>query len=59
MGLFGINREQQFRVCSHVKSCASPHMARGELKPLYREEKEVGKTTVYKESIAFQWLSHC
>ena len=42
MGLFGINRELQFRVCSHGEPCTSPHTAR-EGEHFYKGKKEVGR----------------
>ena len=58
MGLFEISRELQFRVCNHGEAHSSAHTAREE-ELFYREEKEVGRATVNKESTAFHWQSCC
>lgn len=58
MGLLAISRELQFRVCNHGDLCASPPKAR-EGEHVHREEKEVGRTGINTEPMAFQWLSPC
>ena len=57
IGLFGISRELQLRVCSHGEPRESPRKAREE--HFYREEKEVGRAIVNKESMTFHWLRAC
>ena len=56
MGLFGISRELQFRVCNQGESCASSPRAREGY--LYSGEKEVGRVTVNRVH-GFSWLSPC
>lgn len=51
-----ITRELQFRVCNHAEPHASLHVAR-EGEHFNREEKEVGRPIVDKESMIFHWLS--
>ena len=52
MGLCGISKELQFRVCNHGEDHASSHVARaGEL--FHREEKEVGRAIVNEEFMLF------
>ena len=58
MGLFGINRELQFRVCSHGEPCTSPHTAR-EGEHFYKGKKEVGRALVNKQALGFHWESPC
>ena len=53
-GLSGISRELQFGVCNH----GNPPMAR-EGGQFYREEKEVERALVNRESMVFHWLSPC
>ena len=58
MGLFQISRELQLRVCNHVEPRASPGTAR-EGDCFYIEEKEAGRATGNKETVAFHCLSPC
>ena len=53
MGLFGISRELQFRVCNHGKPCANPCKAR-EGDHFYRREKKVGRAIVNRVR-GFSW----
>jgi len=50
--LFRISRELQLGVCHHGKPHSSLHKAR-EGKHISGEEKEVGRTILNKESMAF------
>ena len=52
MRLRGISRELRFGVCNH--KCPAK-MER----PLYVEEKGVGRPMVSKESLALHWLHPC
>ena len=54
MGLF--SSAMQLRVCNHEETSKS---RTGKRKRGVREEKEVGKVLVNKESIASHWLSLC
>lgn len=45
MGLFGISRELQFRVCKHGEAYTNPHTTREE-EHFYRWAKEVGRALV-------------
>ena len=58
MDLFLISREFLFRVCNHVKPCASLYQGR-EGESFYKEEKEDGWPVVKKESMTFRGLSPC
>ena len=53
MGLFGISRELQFRVCNHGEPHASPHVARE------GGGKGSWEAVINKESLCFNWLSSC
>ena len=56
MSLFKMSKELHFRICNYGKPCASPRRHGKEI-DFYSEEKEVGRATVNKESMAFHWLS--
>ena len=56
MSLFKMSKELHFRICNYGKSRASPHRHGREI-DFYSKEKEVGRATVNKESMAFHWLS--
>lgn len=58
MGLFRINRELQFGVYNHDKPCVSLSRAK-KIECFHKEEKEIGRTIVNKESMDFHWLSPC
>ena len=58
MGLSGISRELQFSFCNHREPFESPRTAK-EGKHFYREEKEIARAIVNKESMAFHWLNPC
>ena len=58
MGLFGICKELQFKVCKHGEPLTSPCTAwEGEC--FLKREEEVGRTIVNQESLAFHRLSPC
>ena len=58
MGLFEISKKWELEVSNYGSPCVSPCTAR-EREFFYREEEEVGKAIVNKDSIAFHWLSCC
>jgi len=58
MGLFRIRKEFQFRICSHGSCVQFPAQQRKD-SSFIEGEKEVGRATVNKESMAFHWLNCC
>ena len=56
MSLFKMSKELHFRICNYGKPRASPRRHGKEI-DFYSEEKEVGRATVNKESMAFHWLN--
>ena len=58
MSLFKMSKELHFRICNYGKPRASPRRHGKEI-DFYSEEKEVGRTRVNKEFMAFHWLNLC
>ena len=59
MRLFKINKELQFRISNHGKTCASPYATRRGGRTLLKGKTEVGRAIVNKESIGGIESSKC